>query len=83
MSARTREQEIVYRCAIYDATDLATKLLQDRGLPDSALLDLVGWVLFVVRDLATKDGVMLTDDQLSARVIEALRGAEAFYDTID
>lgn len=81
--SRTREQEVVYRCAIYDATDIATKLLQERGMPDSALLDLVGWVLCVVRDLAAQDGVTLTEEQLSERVIAALRSAEAFYDTID
>lgn len=80
--SRTREQEVVYRCAIYDATDIATKLLQERGMPDSALLDLVGWVLCVVRDLAAQDGVTLTEEQLSERVIAALRSAEAFYDTI-
>lgn len=80
---RTREQEIAYRCAIYDATDLATKLLEERGMPDSSLVDLVGWVLFIVRDLSAKDGVTLTDEQICEQVLTAMRGAAAFYDTID
>lgn len=83
MSGRTREQEIQYRCAIYDATDLATKLLEERGCPDSALIDLVGWILFVVRDLFAKDGVTLTDAEICEKVLTALRGAAEFYDTID
>lgn len=83
MSERTREQEIFYRCAIYDATNAATKILEDRGVPESALVDLCGWVLFVVRDMLMKDGKSFTDAEICAAVLQSIRDAGAFYDTMD
>jgi hypothetical protein len=83
MSERTRTQEIAYRCAIYDATNAATAVLEERGTPDSALIDLCGWVLFIVSDLAAKDGKPLSEQAICERVVRSMREAAAFYDTID
>lgn len=83
MSERTREQEIFYRCAIYDATNAATQILEARGVPESALVDVCGWVLYVVRDMLARDGKSFTDAEICAAVLESVREAGAFYDTMD
>lgn len=80
VAARTPQQELRYRAAIYDATDRAMRVLQLAALEYKAAVDLCGWVMYVYADLRKEDGTALTDEQLAELVRVAIGEARAFYE---